>query len=993
MKNVWTWPTSRARVNADLGTNNGTCAAANWSNDNSFGMDQRINELLTGNYKAWANKDPVANLSMNVDIYNEVFAKWKNYYDSFTDDSHLTFFKMHKYPAVVGTTYKIAPQILYYDSFVDGTGALVWRAHTDRPVKNVFVSGTDNYNFNTTAKTLYDFSFSGGTDFIAALQAETDQLFTGPVEKNQAASLSQIPYLQEKGIIGNTDQTHMGHAYELPQPRPLSAVLGRTNPLQNTNTHLEESVIGLYQAANASTPFNNQLEFLYNAASFGGLLVNYRDFEYESARSATETCETTASVYIPTGGESSAITDTDQWVKWISPGNNEWVDYPVAPTTAQKINCFNDSVHFMRKGDSNNTFSGRKYITLYSRSGLPGGAGYAPSSTQGKGGTEGSVISIPNRGNHGSNLVHSTIKAVLQVPLVNSSGSNSTVSLNAIDVSDTSSITVTDADGGSMTMSTLRTFLDAQAGDKGLARVRINATSSGVGTIFTVGGSSSSDILDISAPKCGDRQFYIPKEDSFNAKTERVLFATGYDGSSAGSETLHVGEHFNLGTAFQFDIQTGANGVLHVAILNPPKPKSDTVLIKHVAMAPTTHYKEEDVLSTELLPNNSNWNKAWHGDSVSNKYSKWFGVSYDITSPGDVVYSYLDSGNNTVFGAELDSTTGYWPAGNTSALTYNGTVTSEDYTRAPNLTVAVNGSGYLNTVTTNIGSGSPLFWYEPTGNSGAAPFAAMDTAGYFNNPEDVVLPLKALDDAYVAPVPYAEDVFDTDDEWDQDGFADGAKVWPTHIAPAGAKIVVNQPSSVTASQNGTKYVRSSGVIKQQLEFTYPPMTYDDFREFEATVEAARGQATPFYVNVVNLGDPNRDILLNRTDANAHGGLTGSQHVRMREAVAVGNKTILVEGFPGDQTKALIKGEYLIASFGYANGNLVQVINDDVDANIFGEAKFRIPYGARIAQSVGDKIFKSPSHIVVTLADDEFEYNVGTDSLYRFSCRFDFDEFK
>lgn len=1004
MKNMWNWPTGRARVATDLNDNDGTMAdSANWSNDQSFGMDQRIEELYDGNYKSWANLSPLNGLSgglaknVQVDTYNEIFAKWKNYFDSHTDDSNLTFYKMHKYPAIVGTTYKIAPQIYYFDSFVDGNGDLVWRAHTDRPVKNVFVSGTDNYNFNATAKTLYDFTFSGGTDFISDLQDETDTVFTGPVEKNSEAGASQIHYMEEKGIIGNTDQARYGHAYANPIGGAFTTNMGRLNPMSSTNTHLEESVIGLYQAANATTPFDNQLETIYDSASFGGFLVNYRDFEYESARTSTESNIGVASVYVPTSTEATALPDTNQWVKWISPGNNEWIDYPVAPTSAQKVNCFNDAVHYYRKGDTDNTFSGRKYVTLYTRSGLPGSSNYQATATQGRLDTEGTYQNLPNRGNHASNLILSTFYALIEVPLVNSSGSNSTVSLDALDVSDTSTLTVTDQDGTSMTMATLRTFLDAQAGDKGLARLRVDSTSNGIGTIYTVGGSSASDILDIHSPTCGDRQFYIPAEDSWNTETERALFVNGYDGTTAGSETLHIGQHFNLGTAFQFDIQDGANGTLYIAIMNPPSPKSDTVLIKHFSMAPTNFYKEEDFLSTEILPDNSNWNVAWHGDDVNNKYSKWWGATYDIASPGDIVYSYQDSSNVTQYGIKslitLGTTGGsYWPAGSTSAYSYNGTVTDENFTRYPNLTFTVNGSGYIASVATSIASGSPLFWYEPTANAGAAPYGAMQTAGIFDHPEDVLLPIQAKDDEYVAPTVYAEDVFDTDDEWDSDAYSD-SKRWPTHIAPAGAKITLTQPSSVTASQNGTKYVRSSGVIRQQLELTYAPMTYDDFREFEAVVEAARGQATPFYLQVTNLDTPGRDILLQRTDTNKDAGLSSPYNFRIREAVSVGDKTVLVEGFPGNQEDAFIRGEYIIGEYGYGNGQLVQVINDNVDANVFGEAKIRLPYGSRVAVGVGTPQYKNPNHVIVTLSDDEFEYNVGTDGLYRFTCRFDFDEFK
>jgi hypothetical protein len=42
---------------------------------------------------------------------------------------------------------------------------------------------------------------------------------------------------------------------------------------------------------------------------------------------------------------------------------------------------------------------------------------------------------------------------------------------------------------------------------------------------------------------------------------------------------------------------------------------------------------------------------------------------------------------------------------------------------------------------------------------------------------------------------------------------------------------------------------------------------------------------------------------------------------------------------------------------------------------------------------GKQIYFDPSHVIVTLADDEFEYDLGVDGLYRVTVRFDFDEFK
>ena len=334
-------------------------------------------------------------------------------------------------------------------------------------------------------------------------------------------------------------------------------------------------------------------------------------------------------------------------------------------------------------------------------------------------------------------------------------------------------------------------------------------------------------------------------------------------------------------------------------------------------------------------------------------------TALNIRMPGNIKYTYQDAGNVTQNGAEFVANT-FWPIDATNSVTP---------ALAPELTVTLDGSGYLDSVGITHGGA----WFGNTNS---------------------VIPVQALADEYVAPTPYPEDVWDTDDEWDSDAYSP-LKQWPTHIAPSGIKLNAIQPSSVTRSQNATKYVRSSGIIRHQMEVYYPPMSYDDFREFAAVVEAARGQATPFYFKVRNQGPSfNEDIIFQRTDANKDGGLNNPYNFRVKEPVAVGDKTLLVEGFPANQTDAFIRGEVFISDeLGVNNGVINQVINDNVDSNAFGEAKIRIGYGSRKNIANGVNMYKNPSWVVVTLANDEFEYNIGTDGFYRFNVLFDFDGWK
>jgi len=345
--------------------------------------------------------------------------------------------------------------------------------------------------------------------------------------------------------------------------------------------------------------------------------------------------------------------------------------------------------------------------------------------------------------------------------------------------------------------------------------------------------------------------------------------------------------------------------------------------------------------------------------------------------PGIHSYNYQNSSNVKTYASDGFDFTKLFRKGNNFTATVTPT-----YITTPVIGADVNGSGYLdNTYTyTNRGKFKIL-------NSGGVDGTLASVTD--NRPTIGLFKVKFKADEYVAPTPYAPDVFDTDDEWDSDAFST-SKTWPNVVTPNGIKVTMVQPGSVTRSQNGTKYVRTSGIIKHQLEVSYPPMTYDNFREYEAVAQAARGQATPFYFNIKDQNG-SYDLLFSRTDQYANSYITTT---RVRANVAVGGKTILVEGFEANQPDVFVRGEALIVGgVGSANGNIVQVINDNVASNIYGEAKFRIAHGSNTALDGYDTIYKNPLHLVVTLAEDNLEYTIGTDGLYRMTCMFDLDEFK
>ena len=384
-------------------------------------------------------------------------------------------------------------------------------------------------------------------------------------------------------------------------------------------------------------------------------------------------------------------------------------------------------------------------------------------------------------------------------------------------------------------------------------------------------------------------------------------------------------------------------------------------------------------------------------------------ASANYRSPGRRQYQYQNSSNATVNGAVYDFTK-FWRPNQTSAFT-------PTYVTTPTATPVLGSEGYLN-ASDNLNTFPQRGLFTLAGLGLTSSVTTDNVAILSGSPakpathviEKVgVFPINPQADEYVAPTAYAPDVFDTDDEWDSDGFSQAKidETWPKIPMPRSIKFTTNQPSSVTRSQNGTKYVRSSGVIKHQMEVEYAPMSENNFRHFHSVVQAARGQATPFYFdlrNYTNNAGTSGQHIFGQTSGSSGNtqsdrGLATDNFLMttvdqsLDRKPTTGDKLITLEGFDSNRSDVFIQGEQLIFPAGYADGNLVTVINDGVDSNRYGEARIRIPYGLRRAVGSGEKVFFDPSHVIVTLADDEFEFTKDADGLYRLTVRFDFDEFK
>jgi hypothetical protein len=253
--------------------------------------------------------------------------------------------------------------------------------------------------------------------------------------------------------------------------------------------------------------------------------------------------------------------------------------------------------------------------------------------------------------------------------------------------------------------------------------------------------------------------------------------------------------------------------------------------------------------------------------------------------------------------------------------------------------------------------------------------------GKFFYSDDIMFTPQTVADTYSAPavsLALQEDVFDMDPEWDTLGY-NALKQWPDNVLPQSATVTYNQPNQTSISQGGTKYVRNFGVNRWQVELTYPPMTASDFGVFSSRVQKAKGQFTPFFLNIKKSGTP---WLFKFND------LTYS-NVRIKEGLSTGGTQVLLEGFATDDV--LKEGSLAIAGT-MANGNIHTITNQPT-ANKYGEVKVRFAYATQSTLSIGDLVYMKPDHLVVTLSEDGFEYNVDTTGNYFVTVKFDLDEWK
>jgi hypothetical protein len=333
---------------------------------------------------------------------------------------------------------------------------------------------------------------------------------------------------------------------------------------------------------------------------------------------------------------------------------------------------------------------------------------------------------------------------------------------------------------------------------------------------------------------------------------------------------------------------------------------------------------------------------------------------------------WVEGDNMRLNGEDIKS---YYPSDNANVI--DPTIADID--------VGVDSDGYLSTVTVNDSGYYP--WDFAGGRDDGG-----DTMTAINNMFVYEINATAVTPATVTASEDEDNMVNIGlDYWNDTDYNEN-RTWPSHVRPATVNITVNQPSSSVYSQSGIKYVRSSGVIKYQIEFVYPILTEEQFAPILSTVEAARGQMRPFLLPLRFITETkDYGLLFQKPNDTA----TEQYKVKVVSTDATDPSLITLEGFNSYTTEALIKGQHVsigLDTVSNNNGSLHTIIADN-SSNIYGETKAKLSYPPKTALIPGTDVILQPKWAVATLAADAFEFQKTLSGHFVCKALFMLDEFK
>jgi hypothetical protein len=220
------------------------------------------------------------------------------------------------------------------------------------------------------------------------------------------------------------------------------------------------------------------------------------------------------------------------------------------------------------------------------------------------------------------------------------------------------------------------------------------------------------------------------------------------------------------------------------------------------------------------------------------------------------------------------------------------------------------------------------------------------------------------------------------------------KQWPRTIRPQSMTWSIEQPSRVVESQNLTRWARDSGVRRWKFKLNYPPMTREQFIPFMTAIHTAHGQSRGFRFYIGDIAGftqmQNKSGFVDTTNASYASQSLRDMVCYSNDANPAGDTFITLDGFRPSVNNALNAGDMIkIQHNSSTNGSFYHpyVIINTADSDEMGRCRIRLSHPLVDAIGVGAAHHVNPSHIWVTLNQDQQDIDISTAHLYGFSVEF------
>ena len=221
--------------------------------------------------------------------------------------------------------------------------------------------------------------------------------------------------------------------------------------------------------------------------------------------------------------------------------------------------------------------------------------------------------------------------------------------------------------------------------------------------------------------------------------------------------------------------------------------------------------------------------------------------------------------------------------------------------------------------------------------------------------------------------------------------------WPSTISPVALSWTIENANQTIDSINQTRFVRSRENTQYRIRATYPPMTHDQFAEYQQIINAARGGFKPMKFSLpTNTGltefEQGGAIPIRMWDraSNTYAPFI----VRIRSRLTGGTRVIELDGGPINFNSTL-GNVTLGTSYVYGNGHAMGASaksppTDDagysagttwmmpihnVESNSYGEMNMRLTNAIPSTWEVGTRVYRDGALLNVFLDGNNIEVNV------------------